>query len=156
MARRKAGERREPAEDASPSAPRQRKRGGRGNGGRSLIRRMVYWCLVLAVWGVIGAVGALAYVASTLPPIQELEVPKRPPKIEIVGLNKIDAIDPDAVRVKGAALHRAAGHSTPVLPVSGVTGAGVPEALDTAFAMLTAARAKDATVAETLSLAYTS
>ena len=48
---------------------------------------MVYWCLVLAVWGVIGAVGAFAYVASTLPPIQELEVPKRPPKIEIVGLD---------------------------------------------------------------------
>ncbi len=87
MARRKAGERREPASDASPSTPRPRKRGGRGSGGRSLIRRMVYWCLVLAVWGVIGAVGALAYVASTLPPIQELEVPKRPPKIEIVGLD---------------------------------------------------------------------
>jgi penicillin-binding protein 1A len=87
MARRKAGERREPASDAGPGAARPRKRGGRGSGGRSLIRRMVYWCLVLAVWGVIGAVGALAYVASTLPPIQELEVPKRPPKIEIVGLD---------------------------------------------------------------------
>ncbi len=56
-------------------------------------------------------------------------------KAEIVGLNKIDAIEPDAVRVKGAALHRAAGHGTPVLPVSGVTGAGVPEALDAAFAI---------------------
>jgi GTP-binding protein len=77
-------------------------------------------------------------------------------KVEIVGLNKIDAIEPGAVRVKGAALHRAAGHGTPVLPVSGVTGAGVPEALDAAFAMLTAARAKDATGAETLSPAYTS
>jgi GTP-binding protein len=77
-------------------------------------------------------------------------------KVEIVGLNKVDAIEPSAVRVKGAALHRAAGHGTPVLSVSCVTGAGVPEALDAAFAMLTVARAKDATVAENLSPAYTS
>src|SRR5215468_1108069 len=63
-------------------------------------------------------------------------------KVEIVALNKTDAIEPGAVRLKGAALHRAAGHGTPVLPVSGVTGAGVPEALDAAFAMLIAARAK--------------
>ena len=65
---------------------RGRKRGGRG-GGRSLLRRMVYWCLVLALWGVVAAGGTLAYVASTLPPIQDLEIPKRPPKIEIVGLD---------------------------------------------------------------------
>src|SRR5215469_13760157 len=76
-------------------------------------------------------------------------------KVEIVGLNKVDAIEPGAVRLKGAALHRAAGHGTPVLPVSGVTGAGVPEALDAAFAMLTAARAKDDAGAETKSLAHT-
>ena len=84
------------ANDDQPSAPRARrgksrpargrKRGGRG-GGRSPLRRMIYWCLVLMLWGVIAAGGALAYVASTLPPIQELEVPKRPPKIEIVGLD---------------------------------------------------------------------
>ncbi len=37
--------------------------------------------------GVIAAVGTLAYVASTLPPIQSLEVPKRPPTVQIVGLD---------------------------------------------------------------------
>jgi GTPase len=72
-------------------------------------------------------------------------------KPEIVGLNKIDALDPGAVRAKGAALRRAAGRGTPVLPLSGATGAGVRDALDATFAALTAARAEDD--AETKSLA---
>jgi len=72
-------------------------------------------------------------------------------KPEIVGLNKIDALDPGAVRAKGAALRRAAGRGTPVLPLSGATGAGVAEALDATFATLTAARAEED--AETKSLA---
>lgn len=84
-----------PANEDNPSAPssgrsrsssgkRKRKRGGRG---RSPLRRMVYWCLVLALWAAIAGAGTIAWVASTLPPIQSLEVPKRPPKIEIVGLD---------------------------------------------------------------------
>jgi GTP-binding protein len=72
-------------------------------------------------------------------------------KPEIVGLNKIDAIDPSAVRAKCGKLRRAAGRGTPVLPLAGATGAGVPEALDATFATLAAARAQDD--AETKSLA---
>ena len=72
-------------------------------------------------------------------------------KPEIVGLNKIDALDPTAVRAKCGQLRHAAGRGTPVLPLSGATGAGVPEALDATFATLTAARAQDD--AETKSLA---
>ena len=95
MARRKSGERREPALGASSdadngrsSSARKRKAGGRsGRGGRSLLRRSIYWCLVLMLWGAVAAGGALAYVASTLPPIQDLEIPKRPPKVEIVALD---------------------------------------------------------------------
>jgi GTP-binding protein len=72
-------------------------------------------------------------------------------KPEIVGLNKIDALDPSAVRANCGKLRRAAGHGTPVLPLSGATGAGVSEALDATFAALTAARVQDD--AETKSLA---
>jgi len=72
-------------------------------------------------------------------------------KPEIVGLNKIDALDPGAVRAKSAALRRTAGRGTSVLRLSGATGAGVPEVLDATFATLTAARAPDD--AETKSLA---
>jgi GTPase len=62
-------------------------------------------------------------------------------KPEIVALNKIDAIDPTAVRAKCAALRRAARADAGVLPVSGATGAGVPEVIAALFAALSAARA---------------
>ena len=46
-------------------------------------------------------------------------------KPEIVGLNKIDAIDPDEVEQKLVELARAVRPGTPVLPLSGVSGAGL-------------------------------
>ena len=67
-----------------PASARGRKRGG--GGGRAL-RRLFYWSLVLGLWAVIAAIGAIAFVVSTLPPIQSLEVPKRPPTVEIVGID---------------------------------------------------------------------
>src|SRR5713101_6508165 len=81
-----------PTDNDGPSAPRPRgtrSKSGRKRkrGGRSILSRLFYWSMVLAVWVVIAGVGTFAYVASTLPPIQSLEVPKRPPTIEIVGLD---------------------------------------------------------------------
>ncbi len=57
-------------------------------------------------------------------------------KPEIVGLNKIDALAPEAVKAKLRQLHRAAGRGAKVLPLSGVSGAGVPEVLAALFAAL--------------------
>jgi penicillin-binding protein 1A len=45
--------------------------------------RLIYWGVVLALWSVIGTAGLFAWVAFHLPPIQSLEIPKRPPTIEI-------------------------------------------------------------------------
>ncbi len=67
------------------SAGGARKRGGSG-GGRRFGVRLAYWGLVLALWGVIVGVGTLAWIGAHLPPIQSLEIPKRPPSIQIVGL----------------------------------------------------------------------
>jgi penicillin-binding protein 1A len=53
----------------------------------SRLRRLVYWGLVLGLWLVIAAAGIMVWVAINLPPIQSLEIPKRPPQIEIVGLD---------------------------------------------------------------------
>ena len=61
------------------SAGRKRRRG------RSLVRRMAYWSLVLGLWAFIAVGGVLLWVAAHLPPIQSLEIPKRPPSIQIVG-----------------------------------------------------------------------
>ncbi len=82
-----ASERSAPAPSKASSKPRRRRKrkGGRGGGGkrRSLIGRMVYWSLVAGLWLVIGGVGTVAWVGAHLPPIQSLEIPKRPPSIQI-------------------------------------------------------------------------
>ena len=49
------------------------------------LRRLVYWSMVLSLWLVIGAASTMVWVAISLPPIQSLEIPKRPPSIEIAG-----------------------------------------------------------------------
>src|SRR5262249_23908162 len=94
MGLRRGNARRAPARDAGRAAPGTgRPRGrrwkwGRGKGGaRSPLRRLVYWSLVLGLWALIAALGSIAFVVSPLPPIQSLEVPKRPPTVEIVGLD---------------------------------------------------------------------
>jgi penicillin-binding protein 1A len=72
------------AEEAPPRQKGGRRRGG--TGGFSL-GRLIYWAVVLALWGVIGAIGALVWVGIHLPPIQSLEIPKRPPSVLILGAN---------------------------------------------------------------------
>jgi penicillin-binding protein 1A len=64
-------------------ASRKRKSGRRRRG----LYRLFYWGAVLGLWAVIAAVGLLVWVGAHLPPIQSLEIPKRPPTIEITGLD---------------------------------------------------------------------
>jgi len=91
--------RREPVLEAAPSLrisaadrpagkpPRRRKRKSRAGRKRSLASRMLYWSLVAALWLGIGGAATLALVGARLPPIQTLAIPKRPPSIEIVGID---------------------------------------------------------------------
>jgi GTP-binding protein len=65
-------------------------------------------------------------------------------KPEIVGLNKIDALDPDEIAKKRRALSRVAGKGTLVLPLSGVSGEGLSELLDAVFAAIEAVREEQA------------
>ena len=102
----KSGTRREPAFDHAPEvalspddrpadgesaepAPRRRPRKKKARRRdkthkRSVIGRLFYWTVVLGLWVAIGGVGTLAWVGAHLPPIQSLEIPKRPPSVEIV------------------------------------------------------------------------
>ena len=100
MGRGQSGPRREPTFDspaprveagerASGSArPARRKRGGRRKKGkgkrRPLLARIAYWSAVAGLWLFIAAGGVVGWVGAHLPPIQSLEIPKRPPSIEIV------------------------------------------------------------------------
>jgi GTPase len=65
-------------------------------------------------------------------------------KPEVVGLNKIDAMDPDAAEKKRRALVRAVRPGTPVLPLSGVSGEGVLQVLAAVHAAIAEARAEPA------------
>ncbi|MGZ8391026.1 MAG: transglycosylase domain-containing protein [Rhodoplanes sp.] len=74
------------------AAALKRKRGGRrrsggGSGGRSRLKRLVYWLAVAALWAVIAGAGVIAWVGMHLPPIHALEIPKRPPTIQVLGLD---------------------------------------------------------------------
>jgi penicillin-binding protein 1A len=78
--------------DARPQKPPPRKR-GKGSGRRKSgsrrrgFSRLVYWSAVASLWAVIAMIGAVILIGIYLPPIQSLEIPKRPPSIQIADLN---------------------------------------------------------------------
>jgi penicillin-binding protein 1A len=71
--------------DSSP--PREPKKRKTGSKGRSGFGRIFYWGFVLALWGVIAGIGVLVWIGVHLPPIESLEIPKRPPSVLILGAN---------------------------------------------------------------------
>jgi penicillin-binding protein 1A len=94
-AKRKVEKVEEEEDDDPPPPPRERKaresRSGSKRRSKSRSRlgltRLIYWGAVLGLWGVIAVVGAVVWAGAHLPPIQSLEIPKRPPTIEIVGID---------------------------------------------------------------------
>src|SRR5580698_8248595 len=71
-------------DDSPPRQPTRKKRAGKQ---RSGFGRLIYWGAVLALWAVIAAIGLLVWIGAHLPPIQSLEIPKRPPSVLIIGAN---------------------------------------------------------------------
>jgi penicillin-binding protein 1A len=67
--------------------PRQPRKRGRKAKRRSGFGRLIYWGAVLSLWAVIAGIGVLVWIGIHLPPIQSLEIPKRPPSVLILGLN---------------------------------------------------------------------
>jgi penicillin-binding protein 1A len=83
--------RQEEPDDEEP--PRERKQAStvsnrrRGKARGLSLSRLLYWGLVCGLWAGIVLIGAVIWAGAHLPPIQSLEIPKRPPTIEIVGLD---------------------------------------------------------------------
>src|SRR5689334_1634271 len=78
-----------PVPKSSPPARRRKARTRKSKPTRSkrvLLARLAYWTLVVGLWVAIGGAGFVAWVGAHLPPIQSLEIPKRPPSIQIVDL----------------------------------------------------------------------
>jgi len=71
-------------QDAPPRESRKRRRGGKRRPG---LGRLIYWGVVLTLWAFIAAIGTLVWIGIHLPPIQSLEIPKRPPSVLILGAN---------------------------------------------------------------------
>jgi penicillin-binding protein 1A len=96
----KASENRTPRRGkAKTESKREKKaaRSKRGGSGRFTWRRAIYWGIVLALWLVIAAIAAVIWVGMHLPPLQSLDIPRRPPSIQILS---IDA-KPLAIRGEG-------------------------------------------------------
>ncbi len=70
--------------ERAPRPSRKARRGGKGGSG---IGRVFYWGAVLALWAFIAVIGVLVWIGIHLPPIQSLEIPKRPPSVLILGDN---------------------------------------------------------------------
>jgi penicillin-binding protein 1A len=70
--------------DTPAKKPGKKRGGGRR---RFRIGRTIYWLAVLALWAIIAAIGLLVWVGIHLPPIQSLEIPKRPPSVLMLGAN---------------------------------------------------------------------
>src|SRR5215211_2130549 len=75
-------------ESAQRPPQRKGKRKGGGGGTSSMVRRLAYWAAVLVLWGVIGVIGIVIWIGAHLLPIQSLEVPKRPPGVQIVAFDR--------------------------------------------------------------------
>ncbi|MBW7966033.1 transglycosylase domain-containing protein [Bradyrhizobium sp. BR 10261] len=80
-----------PRERKAPAKSSAAKSSGAKRRSRSSISaglgRLVYWGAVLSLWAVIAVIGVVIWVGAHLPPIQSLEIPKRPPTIQIVGID---------------------------------------------------------------------
>ena len=93
---------RKPEEDDDEPPPRERKPRAQNNvknnvksgakrraksRGRFRLGRLIYWGAVLGLWAAIAVVGVVIWVGAHLPAIQSLEIPKRPPTIQITGID---------------------------------------------------------------------
>jgi penicillin-binding protein 1A len=76
--------RRSPNQGTARRPSRTRSKRAKRETRRVAVGRIFYWGAVAGLWLFIAALGAVAIIGARLPPIQSLEVPKRPPSIQIV------------------------------------------------------------------------
>ena len=75
-----------PAPEKRASSPKASRRSRRepGLGFFGAIRRLIYWGIVLGIWGAIGAGGLVLYYGSRMPSATSWTIPERPPNVKII------------------------------------------------------------------------
>nr|WP_316651355.1 transglycosylase domain-containing protein [uncultured Gellertiella sp.] len=51
------------------------------------IRRLIYWCIVLSIWGTMGIAGLVIYYGARMPSAETWTIPERPPNVKITGVD---------------------------------------------------------------------
>ncbi|MBP2548456.1 penicillin-binding protein 1A [Neorhizobium galegae] len=51
------------------------------------LRALIYWCIVLGIWGAIGVGGLVVYYAAQMPSAGSWAIPDRPPNVKITALD---------------------------------------------------------------------
>ena len=75
-----------------PQSQKPSKKSGKGSRKKTVgfwgrLRRMIYWFMVLGLWGAIAFAGLLVYFAAKMPPTTDWEIPDRPPNVKILDVN---------------------------------------------------------------------
>lgn len=65
----------------------KRSRNSSGRGATGIVRSLVYWCVVLGIWGGIGVAGLVLYYGARMPSASSWSIPERPPNVKIVSVN---------------------------------------------------------------------
>jgi len=72
----------------APRGKRATKKRGRARRGFGLFGGLVYWSLVLCLWGGIAVAGLVAYYGARMPSAITWTVPDRPPNVKIMSVDK--------------------------------------------------------------------
>ncbi|MBW8320723.1 MAG: penicillin-binding protein, partial [Rhizobium sp.] len=72
---------------AKPRAGRGKSKTKRRSGGLSgLLGRLIYWCIVIGIWGAIGVGGIVMYYGARMPSASSWSIPERPPNLKVVSV----------------------------------------------------------------------
>ncbi|EGP58441.1 penicillin-binding protein [Agrobacterium tumefaciens F2] len=75
------------ASGRAKSQKREKRSRSSGRGPTGMIRSLVYWCIVLGIWGGIGIAGLVFYYGARMPSASSWSIPERPPNVKIVSVN---------------------------------------------------------------------
>ncbi|HEX7726606.1 MAG TPA: transglycosylase domain-containing protein, partial [Rhizomicrobium sp.] len=76
-----------PTSGRTKSTKKEKRTRSSGRGATGFIRSLVYWCIVLGIWGGIGVAGLVLYYGARMPSASSWSIPERPPNVKIVSVN---------------------------------------------------------------------